>query len=100
MFDFIKRLFKRRKKVQIGRLIPDYHEEINFDDTIGTIEIKGDKKLPYHKDIWLGSPSTGGSPVMESINEIAKNEEFKPKKTLSERYGSRKNNNLNNEDEK
>lgn len=41
----------KKAKEQIGKLIADYKEEIDWDDNTG--EVKINKKLPYNKEYWL-----------------------------------------------
>jgi hypothetical protein len=71
----IKGLPRQRAEEQIGQLIADYSEEIEWDDTLGTVAINGRKHLPYNKQIWFpegdaGTPNmTLESPQGHNLNE-------------------------------
>jgi hypothetical protein len=71
----IKGLPRQRAEEQIGQLIADYSEEIEWDDTLGTVSINGRKHLPYNKQIWFpegdaGTPNmTLESPQGHNLNE-------------------------------
>ena len=49
----IKGLSRQRAEEEIGRLIHDYSEQIEWDDTLGTLSINGQKHLHYNKQIWF-----------------------------------------------
>ena len=63
----IKGLSRQRAEEQIGQLIHDYSEEVEWDDTIGTLTINGAKHLPYNKQIWFPE-GDGGTPQMELVS--------------------------------
>jgi len=63
----IKGLPRQRAEEQIGQLIADYSEEIEWDDTLGTVTINGRKHLPYNKQIWFPE-SDSGKPEMELMS--------------------------------
>jgi len=63
----IKGLPRQRAEEQIGQLIADYSEEIEWDDTLGTVTINGRKHLPYNKQIWFPE-GDAGKPEMELIS--------------------------------
>ena len=71
----VKGLSRQRAEEQIGQLIQDYSEEVEWDDTLGTLSINGSKQLPYNKQIWFpegdaGSPNmTLESPQGHDLNE-------------------------------
>ena len=65
----IKGLSRQRAEEQIGQLIHDYSEEVEWDDTLGTLSINGSKHLHYNKQIWFPE-GDAGTPNME----IVKNE--------------------------
>ena len=73
----IKGLSRQRAEEQIGQLIHDYSEEVEWDETLGTLSINGSKHLPYNKQIWFpesdaGSPSMDlKSPAGHDLNEDA-----------------------------
>ena len=60
----IKGLSRQRAEEQIGQLIADYSEEVEWDDTMGTISINGKKHLPYNKQVWFPEGEQG-TPQME-----------------------------------
>jgi hypothetical protein len=65
----IKGLSRQRAEEQIGQLIHDYSEEVEWDETLGTLSINGSKHLHYNKQIWFPE-GDAGTPNME----IVKNE--------------------------
>lgn len=71
----IKGLSRQRAEEQIGQLIHDYSEEVEWDDTLGTLTLNGSKHLPYNKQIWFpegdaGTPNmTLESPQGHDLNE-------------------------------
>jgi hypothetical protein len=63
----IKGLSRQRAEEQIGQLIADYSEEIEWDDTLGTVSINGRKHLPYNKQIWFPE-GDAGTPTMDLVS--------------------------------
>ena len=63
----IKGLPRQRAEEQIGQLIADYSEEIEWDDSLGTVTINGKKHLPYNKQIWFPE-GDAGTPAMELVS--------------------------------
>jgi hypothetical protein len=63
----IKGLSKQRAEEQIGQLIHDYSEEVEWDDTLGTLRINGQKHLPYNKQFWFPE-GDGGTPQVELMS--------------------------------
>jgi hypothetical protein len=63
----IKGLSRQRAEEQIGQLIQDYSEEVEWDDTLGTMRINGQKHLPYNKQFWFPE-GEGGTPGMELMS--------------------------------
>ena len=63
----IKGLSRQRAEEQIGQLIHDYSEEVEWDESLGTLQINGAKHLPYNKQIWFPE-GDGGTPNMELIS--------------------------------
>ena len=63
----IKGLPRQRAEEQIGQLIADYSEQIEFDDTLGTLTINGTKHLPYNKQVWFPE-GDAGTPNMELVS--------------------------------
>lgn len=60
-------LSKQKAEEQIGQLIHDYSEEVEWDDSTGTLNINGSKHLPYNKQIWFPQ-SDAGTPAMELVS--------------------------------
>jgi len=60
----IKGLSRQRAEEQIGQLIHDYSEEVEWDDSLGTLSINGQKHLHYNKQIWFPE-GDAGSPSLE-----------------------------------
>jgi hypothetical protein len=63
----IKGLGRQRAEEQIGQLIQDYSEEVEWDDSLGTLRINGQKHLPYNKQFWFPE-GDGGTPAMELMS--------------------------------
>jgi hypothetical protein len=63
----IKGLSRQRAEEQIGQLIHDYSEEVEWDDTLGTLTLNGNKHLPYNKQIWFPE-GDAGTPNMELVS--------------------------------
>jgi hypothetical protein len=63
----VKGLSRQRAEEQIGQLIQDYSEEVEWDDTLGTLSINGSKHLPYNKQIWFPD-GDAGTPAMELVS--------------------------------
>ncbi len=64
----IKGLSRQRAEEQIGQLIHDYSEEVEWDDTLGTLSINGSKHLHYNKQIWFPE-GDAGTPNMEIVKQ-------------------------------
>ncbi len=62
----VKGLSRQRAEEQIGQLIADYSEEVEWDDTLGTLTINGRKHLPYNKQVWFPE-GDAGTPNMELL---------------------------------
>jgi len=60
----IKGLPRQRAEEQIAQLISDYSEEVEWDDSIGTVTINGKKHIPYNKQLWFPD-GDAGTPSME-----------------------------------
>lgn len=63
----VKGLSRQRAEEQIGQLIQDYSEEIEWDDSIGTLTINGSKHLAYNKQLWFPEGDSG-TPTMELVS--------------------------------
>lgn len=63
----IKGLPRQRAEEQVGQLIADYSEEVEWDDTLGTLTINGTKHLPYNKQLWFPE-GDAGTPAMELVS--------------------------------
>jgi hypothetical protein len=64
----IKGLSRQRAEEQIGQLIHDYSEEVEWDDSLGTLTINGQKHLHYNKQIWFPE-GDAGTPNMELVKQ-------------------------------
>ena len=63
----IKGMSRQKAEEQIGQLIHDYSEEVEWDDSLGTLSINGAKHLPYNKQVWFPE-GDGGTPNMELVS--------------------------------
>ena len=63
----VKGLSRQKAEEQIGQLIHDYSEEVEWDDSLGTLTINGSKHLAYNKQIWFPE-GDGGTPNMELVS--------------------------------
>lgn len=63
----IKGLPRQRAEEQVAQLIADYSEEIEWDDTLGTVTVNGRKHLPYNKQIWFPE-GDAGTPTMDLLS--------------------------------
>jgi hypothetical protein len=63
----VKGLPRQRAEEQIGQLIADYSEQVEWDDTLGTVSINGSKHLPYNKQVWFPE-GEAGTPSMELVS--------------------------------
>ena len=63
----IKGMSRQKAEEQIGQLIHDYSEEVEWDDSLGTLTINGAKHLPYNKQVWFPE-GEGGTPNMELVS--------------------------------
>jgi hypothetical protein len=64
----VKGLGRQRAEEQIGQLIQDYSEEVEWDDSLGTLRINGQKHLSYNKQYWFPD-GDGGTPNVEIMNQ-------------------------------
>ena len=55
----VKGLSKTKAEEQIGQLIANYSEHVEWDDTIGTLTINGSKHLPFNKQVWFPDGDCG-----------------------------------------
>lgn len=63
----VKGMSRQRAEEQIGQLIHDYSEEVEWDESLGTMSINGSKHLPYNKQVWFPD-GDGGTPSMELVS--------------------------------
>lgn len=64
----IKGMSRQRAEEQIGQLIHDYSEEVEFDEDLGTLSMNGSKHLHYNKQIWFPE-GDAGTPNMELVKQ-------------------------------
>lgn len=55
-------LSRQQAEQQIYQLMSEYHEDIQWDDNLGTVSINGSSHIPHSKDFWFPSSSEGGTP--------------------------------------
>jgi hypothetical protein len=60
-------LSKQQAEQQIYELMSEYHEDVQWDDTMGTVSINGSTDIPHSKDFWFPN-SDLGSPTVEIMN--------------------------------
>lgn len=63
----IQGLSRQRAEEQISQMIADYSEEVDWDDTLGTVQINGSKHLPYNKQVWFPEGESG-TPNLEVVS--------------------------------
>ena len=63
----IQDLSRQRAEESVGKMIANYSEEVEWDDTMGTIEINGSKHLPYNKQLWFPQGESG-TPEFELVS--------------------------------
>lgn len=63
----INGLSRQRAEEQIAQLIADYSEEVEWDDSMGTVTINGSKHLPYNKQLWFPEGESG-TPQFELVS--------------------------------
>ena len=59
-------LTRQQAEQQIHQLMAEYHEDITFDDQMGTVSINGSSQIPHSKDFWFPS-GEAGQPTMEIV---------------------------------
>ena len=62
-----KGLSRQKAEEQIGQLIANYSEHVEWDDSLGTLTINGSKHLPYNKQLWFPDGDQG-TPAMELVS--------------------------------
>jgi len=71
----VRGLSKAKAEQEIGQLIANYSEHIEWDDSLGTLTINGSKHLPYNKQLWFPDGDQGTpnfelmSPSGHDLNE-------------------------------
>jgi hypothetical protein len=70
-------LTRSQAEEQIFELMSDYHEDVQWDDVMGTVSINGSRDVPHSKDFWfptsdLGTPDiqlmeAGGTNLNEDV---------------------------------
>jgi len=61
-----KGLSRQKAEEQIGQLIANYSEHVEWDDSLGTLLINGSKHLPYNKQLWFPDGDQG-TPQFELV---------------------------------
>jgi hypothetical protein len=68
-------LSRQQAEQQIYQLMSEYHEDIQWDDELGTVKINGSSNIPHSKDFWFPSSAEGTpevsieSPSGNDLNE-------------------------------
>jgi hypothetical protein len=57
-------LTRQQAEQQMYELMSEYHEDVQWDDTMGTVSINGSTNVPHSKDFWFPN-SDLGSPTVE-----------------------------------
>lgn len=57
---------KTRAQQSLAKLMQQYNEDIDFDDTSGDLTINGKSNLPFNKQIWLPEKD-GSTPQIETL---------------------------------
>ena len=57
-------LTRQQAEQQIYELMSEYHEDVQWDDTMGTVTINGSTNIPHSKDFWFPN-SDLGTPTVE-----------------------------------
>ena len=57
-------LTRQQAEQQIYELMSEYHEDVQWDDTMGTVSINGSTNVPHSKDFWFPN-SDLGQPTVE-----------------------------------
>jgi len=52
-------LTRQQAEQQIYELMSEYHEEVQWDDTMGTVSINGSTDIPHSKDFWFPNSDLG-----------------------------------------
>jgi hypothetical protein len=62
-----------KNQEQIGQLIHDYSEEVEWDESLGTLTINGSKHLPYNKQIWFPPTIKNNEQLIKDLLEFFEN---------------------------
>jgi hypothetical protein len=68
-------LSRQQAEQQIYQLMSEYHEDVQWDDNLGTVTINGSSNIPHSKDFWFPSSGEGTpditieSPTGNDLNE-------------------------------
>ena len=57
-------LSRTQAEQQINQLMSEYHEDVQWEDQLGTVKINGSSNIPHSKDFWFPSSGEGGTPEM------------------------------------
>ena len=52
-------LTRQQAEQQIYELMSEYHEDVQWDDTMGTVSINGSTDIPHSKDFWFPNSDLG-----------------------------------------
>lgn len=62
----VKGLSKQKAEAEIGQLIENYSDHVEWDDTLGELKINGSKNIPFQKQYWFPD-SDQGTPGVSNI---------------------------------
>lgn len=57
-------LSRNAAEQQIAQLMSEYHEDVQWEDDLGTVKINGSSNIPHSKDYWFPSSGENGTPEM------------------------------------
>lgn len=68
----VQGLTRQQAEQQIYELMSEYHEDVQWDERMGTVSINGSTNIPHSKDYWFPE-GTGGPPNVEIIQPVQNN---------------------------
>jgi hypothetical protein len=70
-------LSRQQAEQQIYELMSEYHDDVQWDDRMGTVSINGSTNIPFSKDFWFPE-GNGGTPSIEILqpNQVNLNEDI------------------------
>ena len=70
-------LTRQQAEQQIYELMSEYHEDVQWDERMGTVSMNGSTNIPFSKDFWFPE-GNGGTPNIEIMqpNQVDLNEDI------------------------